>query len=379
MKKTFLIILIIFAFAGCEDKKTDKNTNDSGISLSKAMSDAGDENFEKAIDKKDFVFPDDHGPHPGFRTEWWYFTGNLTSEDNKQFGYQFTIFRTALSKDSNEGNSEWSSNQIYMAHFAVTDISGNEFYFDERFSRNGNELAGAQSSPFKVWLEDWEIMQTGDSSYYDLPRLNIKAKTGAAEIDFDLESMKPIVLQGDEGLSQKGNGEGNASYYYSYTRLNTSGKIIIEGNKYKVNGYSWMDREWSTSALSEDQKGWDWFALQLDDNSELMYYQMRKNDGSADEFSKGTNIYSNGISQLINKDEVLCEVTNYWDSPDGVKYPSEWNLKIPSKNIDLKITPEIKDQLMNVSVKYWEGAVKIEGTKDGSAINGRGYVELTGY
>jgi len=343
------------------------------------MSDDVDGNFEKAMEKRKFIFPEDHGPHPGFRTEWWYFTGNLTSEDNKQFGYQFTIFRTALSKDSNSGISEWSSNQIYMAHFAVTDISGNEFYYDERFSRNGNGLAGAQTDPFKVWLEDWQINQISDNAVFELPKLNIKARSDKAEIDFDVESVKPLVLQGDSGLSQKGKGEGNASYYYSYTKLKTEGKIKIGGKEYTVNGYSWMDREWSTSALSDDQKGWDWFALQLDDSTEIMYYQMRKNDGSPDIFSKGTIIDDNGSVRTVNKEDVTLEVTEYWDSPEGEKYPSGWMLKIPSENIELRLTPAVKEQLMNVSVRYWEGAVKIEGMKNGSEIKGRGYVELTGY
>lgn len=378
MKNLLIILYLILYVHGCGEQ-TEKTDNGNSLQLSKAMSDDVDGNFDKAIEKRKFIFPEDHGPHPGFRTEWWYFTGNLTSEDNKQFGYQFTIFRTALSKDSNEGKSEWSSNQIYMAHFAVTDISGNEFYYDERFSRNGNGLAGAQTDPFKVWLEDWQINQISDNAVFELPKLNIKARSDKAEIDFDVESVKPLVLQGDSGLSQKGKGEGNASYYYSYTKLKTEGKIKIGGKEFTVNGYSWMDREWSTSALSDDQKGWDWFALQLDDSTEIMYYQMRKNDGSPDIFSKGTIIDDNGSVRTVNKEDVTLEVTEYWDSPEGEKYPSGWMLKIPSENIELRLTPAVKEQLMNVSVRYWEGAVKIEGMKNGSEIKGRGYVELTGY
>jgi len=378
MKNLLIILYLILYVHGCGEQ-TEKTDSRNSLQLSKAMSDDVDGNFDKAIEKRKFIFPEDHGPHPGFRTEWWYFTGNLTSEDNKQFGYQFTIFRTALSKDSNEGKSEWSSNQIYMAHFAVTDISENEFYYDERFSRNGNGLAGAQIDPFKVWLEDWQINQISDNAVFELPKLNIKARSDKAEIDFDVESVKPLVLQGDSGLSQKGKGEGNASYYYSYTKLKTEGKIKIDGKDFTVNGYSWMDREWSTSALSDDQKGWDWFALQLDDSTEIMYYQMRKNDGSPDIFSKGTIIDDNGSVRTVNKEDVTLEVTEYWDSPEGEKYPSGWMLKIPSENIELRLTPAVKEQLMNVSVRYWEGAVKIEGMKNGSEIKGRGYVELTGY
>jgi len=377
MKNFLLILSLVLLFFACDDKKV--IDSEKGVSLSKAMGEVADEDFSKAVEKRKFVFPDDHGAHPDFRTEWWYFTGNLVSDDGKEFGYQFTIFRTALSKEKSERNSEWNSNQIYMAHFAVTDIDGNKFYYDERFSREGNNLAGAQASPFKVWLEDWQIIQTEDKATFDLPIITVKAKSEKAEIDFKLESVKPFVLQGDEGLSQKGKQPGNASYYYSYTRLKTEGKIILEGREFSVSGFSWMDREWSTSALSEDQKGWDWFALQLDDNTEIMYYQMRKNNGSPDVFSKGVLVDESGKSQLIKKDNVNLKVTDYWESPDGEKYPSGWSLQIPSKNIDLKITPSVKNQLMDVAIRYWEGSVKIEGTKNSSKITGRGYVELTGY
>lgn len=377
MKNCLLIILMILSAAGCGERE--KINSGKEISLSKAMSEANDEGYDKAIDKIKFAFPEDHGPHPGFKTEWWYFTGNLISKDNKKFGYQFTIFRTSLSKTMTVRNSEWNSNQIYMSHFAVTDISDNEFTFEERFSRDGNMLSGAQSVPFRVWLEDWQIIETGEGESFGLPDLNIKAKNDEAEINFMLKSTKPAVLQGDSGLSQKGNQTGNASYYYSYTRLKTEGKIILDGKEYNVSGYSWMDREWSTSALSEDQKGWDWFALQLDDSTELMYYQMRKNDGSPDVYSKGILIENDGTSRTVKKEDLVLEVTDNWTSPSGEKYPSGWRLQIPSMNIDLKITPSVKNQLMNVSIRYWEGSVMIEGIKNNLNLSGKGYAELTGY
>ena len=375
--KNLLIILLILSAAGCSERE--KINSENRIALSKAMGDTRDEGFDKAIDKIKFNFPEDHGPHPGFKTEWWYFTGNLTTKDNKKFGYQFTIFRSALSKTETARNTEWNSNQIYMAHFAVTDVSDNEFFFEERFSRNGNKLAGAQSAPFKVWLEDWQISETGDGESFGLPDLNMKAKNEKAEINFKLKSVKPAVLQGDSGLSQKGKQPGNASYYYSYTRIETDGKIVLDGKEYEVSGYSWMDREWSTSALSEAQKGWDWFALQLDDSTELMYYQMRKNDGSPDVYSKGILIEKDGTSRSVKKEDLVLEVTDNWTGPSGEKYPSGWRMKIPSMNIDLKITPSVKDQLMNVSIRYWEGSVMIEGIKNNLNVSGKGYAELTGY
>ncbi len=377
MIKYVIIFLFIISFAGCNQKEFEDSGND--ISLSKAMGDVKEENFSKAIDKREFVFPEDHGPHPDFRTEWWYFTGNLTDKENRKFGYQFTIFRTALTKKKEIRNSDWGSNQIYMAHFAVTDIEKNEFYFEERFSREANKLAGAQINPLKVWLEDWQVMQIDDNVKFDLPTISISAKTGQAEIDFILNASKPKVLQGEEGLSQKGKQPGNASYYYSYTRLKTEGTILLSGKEFEVSGYSWMDREWSTSALSDDQAGWDWFALQFNDNSEIMYYQMRKKDGTPDVYSKGIIVNKNGSSRLIKKDQVYLEVTDYWESPSGVIFPSGWKLDIPDENIKLEITPTIKNQLMDVSINYWEGAVLIEGIKNKEKFSGRGYVELTGY
>ena len=377
MMRYVTIFLFVISFIGC--KQTEFEDSDNDISLSKAMGDVKEENFSKAIDKIEFVFPNDHGPHPDFRTEWWYFTGNLTDKNNRKFGYQFTIFRTALSKNKNNRSSDWNSNQIYMAHFAVTDIENNEFYFEERFSREANKLAGAQINPLKIWLEDWQVMQIGDKIKFNLPTINISAKTGQVEINFTLNASKPKVLQGEEGLSQKGKQPGNASYYYSYTRLKTEGKILLNEKEFEVLGYSWMDREWSTSALSDDQVGWDWFALQFNDNSEIMYYQMRKKDGTPDVYSKGILVDKNGSSRLIKKDQVYLEVTDYWESPSGVKYPSGWTLDIPDEKIKLEITPAIKNQLMNVSINYWEGAMLIKGLKNNEQLNGRGYVELTGY
>jgi predicted secreted hydrolase len=378
MTRYVIILIFIFSFAGCQQKEIEDV--DNNISLSKAMGDVDEENFNKALDKIEFVFPREHGPHPEFRTEWWYFTGNLTSDNNnKRFGYQFTIFRTALTKRKEIRKSDWATNQIYMAHFAVTDIENEEFYFEERFSREGNDLAGAQINPLKVWVEDWRVMQIGDKIVFDLPLINIYAKSEQTEIDFTLNSGKPFVLQGVEGLSQKGKQPGNASYYYSYTRINTEGKIVLNEKVFDVSGYSWMDREWSTSALGDDQVGWDWFALQLDDSSEIMYYQMRKKDGTPDLYSKGIIVDENGSSRLIKKEQVDLVVTDYWESPSGVKYPSRWKLNIPDEEIWLEIIPAVKNQLMDVSINYWEGAVLIKGLKNNKQIHGRGYVELTGY
>jgi predicted secreted hydrolase len=377
MIKLLVITLLILSIFGCQEPQ--EVQEDSELTVSKAMGDLEGQNFSKALNKRAFTFPQDHGSHPDYRTEWWYFTGNLSSSNNRQFGYQFTIFRTGLTREKSERESQWNSNQIYMAHFAVSDISEKQFYFAERFGREGNQLSGAQIDPLKIWQEDWQIVQSSERIFFELPELIIQANTGSVKIDLTVRALKPFVLQGDKGLSQKSGQPGNASYYYSYTRLQTEGTISIEDETFPVKGTSWLDREWSTSALGEDQQGWDWFALQLEDNTEIMYYQMRKTDGNPDDFSKGILVKPDGSSSLITKDEVKLNVLEEWISPQGSKYPSGWRLQIPGRKIDLTITPTFKNQLLDVTIKYWEGAVTLEGQKKGEEIKGRGYVELTGY
>ena len=378
MMKLIILFLLIALFS-CTDENINSNSN-APIPVSKAMGETVDSSFTKAITPKTFEFPKDHGPHKNFKTEWWYFTGNLISTNDEKFGYQFTIFRNAVNTDSLIANSNWRSNQFYMGHFAVTDIANNKFYFDERFSRDGNNLAGATvKDKFRVWLEDWELIQINDSTNYYLPNLKLIANMENVRLELILKANKPKVLQGDNGFSQKGSEIGNASYYYSYTRLKTNGNLTINNKKHNVSGSSWMDREWSTSALSDDQVGWDWFSIQLNDNTELMYYQMRKSDGGPDIFSKGVIVDSNGTKDSFQLDEIKLTVEDYWISEDGTKYPSGWILEIPNRNLSLEISPNIENQLMDVSVKYWEGSVNVSGIKAGKNILGSGYVELTGY
>jgi len=378
MRKLFKILLVItvtVTFISCSTKEPVK---ENSISLSKAMGNTADGNFKKAVEKIKFEFPSDLGSHPEFRTEWWYYTGNLTGENGEEFGYQFTIFRTALTADTIDRDSEFGTNQIFMGHFTITDISNNKFYYYERFSRGAAGLAGADAEPFKVNLESYKIQVTGKSDFI-FPKVKIIAKEDNNEIQLELTPEKQIVYQGEEGLSRKGKGEGNASYYYSVTRILTEGFVIINGVKYNVKGNSWLDREWSTSALSEEQVGWDWFSIQLSNNTDIMYYNLRRKDGTADEYSKGSIIGKNGEKENISREEINLRVIDYWESDEGKKYPSGWILKIPSKNTELRITPAIKNQELKLSVRYWEGSVRIEGIFDGVQVNGKGYAELTGY
>ena len=336
------------------------------------------EGYERAVEPREFRFPEDHGPHPGFRTEWWYWTGNLATADGRAFGYQLTMFRNALAPGEAQRPSSWSSRQIYMAHFALSDIGAERFYAFERFSRDALGLAGAQVEPFfHVWLQDWEARATQGGVFP--MKLTARGDNGAT-LELELEEGKPPVLQGERGLSQKSAERGNASYYYSLTRMPSRGTVTVDGRAYPVTGTSWMDREWSTGSMAKNQVGWDWFALQLSDGSELMYYQLRREDGSADPFSAGSFVPPQGAPVRIQRDALRLEVLDTWQSPRGnTKYPARWRLSVPEVQLELEITPAQADQELPVSVRYWEGAVRVRGSRAGQPVTGQGYVELTGY
>ena len=335
-----------------------------------------DEGFARALKPRELSFPADHGAHNSYRTEWWYFTGNLKNSTNRKFGYELTFFRFSLAAKTPVSKSAWRNNQLYMAHLTLTDVKEDRFYTDERFSRAGNDLAGASNKKYQVWLYDWTAATEGDS---DFP-LRLLAKSDEFAIDLLLTSQKSYVLQGDQGLSQKSPEPGNASYYYSYTRLATEGNISIANNKFSVFGDSWMDREWSTSALSDEQSGWDWFALQFADNSELMFYQFRRKDGQQDSNSSGSVVLADNSKIPLKMQDVTIKILDSWKSPHSkITYPSGWHLTIPGQNLEIEVVPLINDQELNVSYRYWEGAVSVNGTKNGKPISGQGYVELAGY
>ena len=240
--------------------------------------------FARATVPRAFRFPDDHGPHPEYRHEWWYFTGNLRTPGGRRFGYQLTFFRFALSPDPPARASRWATNQAYMAHFALTDVEGRRFRPFERVGRGALGLAGATARPLRVWLDDWSAEGAEAST---LP-IRLRAVEDGASIDLVLDTARPIVPQGDRGLSRKSAAPGNASYYYSMTRLATRGSVRVGGVSFPVEGNSWLDREWGTGSLEKGQTGWDWFALQLADGRDLMFYRLRGGDGLTDPFSAGT-------------------------------------------------------------------------------------------
>ena len=370
-----IIILLIYPIYHLFFINRDKN--DSGmvvnpIDVSKVLSDNDTSGvYKKARDKINFRFPADHRPHNDYQTEWWYFTGNVNSRSNELFGYHLTFFRRGLDKTTgNTEDSEWRAKNIYFAHLALTDIYNKKYYSSEKWSREMKELAGATSGPLKLWIDDWSLK-------LDSGKFVIHASTMDFSIELRLEALKNIVLQGDEGLSKKSDEPGNASYYYSITRLKTSG-IIKQGTKsYRVQGSSWFDHEWSTSALSGNQQGWDWFSVQLDDNTDIMIYKLRLKNGQADPVSSGTIIGKDGKVLRLKYPEFRIEQLSGWKSKEtGISYPSGWEIDIPVSGLSMTVEPRLPDQEFNHSFTYWEGAVSVVTT---AGIKGTGYVELTGY
>ncbi len=336
--------------------------------------------FARADHPREFQFPDDHGPHPAYRTEWWYYTGNLKSAEGRHFGFQLTFFRTALTAppDQAERASAWGTRDVYMAHFALSDVAAQRFHAFQRLSRAALGLAGASAVPFRVWLEDWSV--TGETAVEQPVSMQLSAEEQDVALDIRLVSDKPIVLHGQNGLSRKGAAAGQASYYYSLTRLRSSGVVRLGDEEFQVQGLSWMDREWSTSVLDEALQGWDWFALQLTDGQELMVYQVRQQAGGIHPLSSGTLVDADGTPRTLTAADFQIEVLQTWQSPaDGTTYPAKWRVRIPGEAIDLKITPYMADQEMHTLIRYWEGAVRASGTVQGRPLDGDGYVELTGY
>ncbi len=302
--------------------------------------------FDRVTGPRELIFPRDFGPHPDFQTEWWYYTGNLQGEDGRRFGYQLTFFRRAVrpAVERVDRSSDWAAEQVYMAHFAFTDVKGQAFYAHERFERGAAGLAGAQGEPhYQVWLRDWQVEQTGMNTY------RLRAAGDALSLDLEMIDRKGIILQGDRGYSQKGPEPGNASLYYSQTRLESSGTVTLGQQIHQVSGLSWLDREISTSVLSPGQVGWDWFALQLDDGSELMAYTLRRSDGSIDAFSRGTIIDREGKTLMLGREDFQITPQANWRSPhSGSEYPSGWLIEVPGHDLTLRLSPLLADQELNL-------------------------------
>ncbi|MCC6484139.1 MAG: carotenoid 1,2-hydratase [Armatimonadetes bacterium] len=340
------------------------------------------EGFERATRIRAFTFPSDHAAHPGYRTEWWYYTG-IVSSGKREFGYELTFFRVALAPSLRARASHWATRDVLFAHFAVTDVSAKRFFYDQRVGRPVLGLAGYSADKLDVFIGpdgsagQWSVRQSGEA-------MRLRASANGHEIDLTLRAKRPPVLNGRDGLSQKGPGAGNANYYYSVPRLVTRGSLSVQGKRYSVSGMTWMDHEWGTSELAPNQKGWDWFSLRLSDGSDLMLYSLRDARSRPTPYSSGTIVRSDGTTLSLSQKDFSIRANGHWKSPrTGGLYPSGWTLMAPKEKLRLSVTPLLKDQELvtagTTGVSYWEGAVRAEGSHAGRSVSGEGYVELTGY
>jgi predicted secreted hydrolase len=333
-----------------------------------------------------YQFPRDHFNHPSFKTEWWYYTGNLATKDGRRFGYELTFFRQAIRRDGAAAHAGvWEVPDVYLAHFTVSDLAGQRFFQSERLNRPGAGLAGADLSQARVWNGNWQSQWRLDPAQpAGFRAQTLQAFAAKIAIRLNLTSEKPPVVHGENGVSQKADGAGHASHYVSLTRLQTSGSLEIEGRSFEVAGLSWMDHEFFTNQLAVDQAGWDWFSLQFDDGSELMLYRLRQKDGQASRWSHGTYVDAHGASRALSSAEFQLSPGNTWTSPGtGAHYPIAWQIEAPALKLNLSLRTRLASQELtsrsDVSPSYWEGAIEVTGTRGGKPVTGRGYLEMTGY
>jgi predicted secreted hydrolase len=325
-----------------------------------------------------FDFPRDHGAHDAYQSEWWYFTGHLRARDGHRFGFELTIFRFGLRPGKlipAPGTSRWHGSEVYPAHFAITDVDRGTFVHYERFSRDALGIGDSSTRSLDVRSGDWSIR--------GIDPIRLRARSGENAIDLALRSLKVPAINGQDGISRKGPCASCASHYYSLTRLATEGAIVANGVRYAVDGTSWMDHEYGSSELQANQSGWDWFALQLSDDRELMLYVLRRRDGGITPQSSGSLVAPNGRVRHLQLRDFHALATAKWKSPiTGGIYPSGWHVQVPSEGLDVTITPLVRDQELvdpQLGVAYWEGDCTLEGTDRSRPVTGDAYVELTGY
>lgn len=328
--------------------------------------------FVRAEQPRAFRFPADHGPHPRYRSEWWYLTASLESDTGEAFGVQFTLFRQAL-RPQPVFENPWDATQVYLAHLAVTDVAAGRHLEAERIARGHPRLAGVLAEPFRAHLDGWSLAARGP----DLQGLRLEGATDRFAVSLDLAALKPVALQGDRGLSAKGPNQ--ASYYYSLPRLAASGEVRVGGRAAAVRGTAWLDREWSTSVLGEQQSGWDWFALQLDSGVDLMMFQLRNDTGLRDPYDQGLWVDADGGAHPLRTPDFSLTPLRQWHDRNGVAWPVAWRASVmgPDGPRLLQIEAVLDDQRMDTLITYWEGMVRVLD-ETGRSI-GTGYMELTGY
>jgi predicted secreted hydrolase len=333
--------------------------------------------YQVAVPGYRYEFPRDFFNHPDFQTEWWYYTGNVTASDGHRFGLELTFFRVGVSRNPAKRNT-WDLQDLYLAHLALSDLDGNAFYHTERINRAGPGIAGIDQKQERIWNGNWNVTWNGDDPV-------LEAVDERFSFSLTLHPEKPPVIHGENGVSQKAEAAGRASHYISMTRLKATGRIQVNGKSYAVSGLAWMDHEFFTNQLMSDQVGWDWFSVQLSDDTELMLFRIRRKDGSADPYSAGTYIDAKGHPTHLRKDDFsLAPAEESWkSSATGAVYPVRWRILVPNLEIDLEATTPLKSQELSggtqVVPNYWEGAIALQGHQGKEGVSGVGYLEMTGY
>ena len=348
MRSSFLLILLFASFAVAQ--------------------------YKQAAPGYQYEFPRDYFNHPDYRTEWWYYTGNLISTDGRRYGFELTFFRQSVAPAAS--GSPWHVGDLYMAHLALTDISRQRFYHDERLNRAGPGIAGIDQQTGLIWNGNWQVQIAGSQQ-------KLRAVNGQFAIQLDLASAKQPVIHGRDGISRKAAGEGHASHYISLTRLQASGNLTLDNKNIAVQGSAWMDHEFFSDAMAENESGWDWLSLQLDDRSEIMLYRLRHKDGTVDPYSSGTYIDANGHAEFLAAgDFAMTPEEQVWTSPDSrATYPIRWRVAIPGHGFVAVITtPVAKQEITSrFGPTYWEGSIDVSGTHGAAPVRGTGYLEMTGY
>ena len=366
-----VLLLAAACLGGCGESTAAPGSSLRNLLGAAAPSDSAPR-FAKADRVVGFAFPRDHGAHPRFRSEWWYLTAVLATDQGREFGVQFTLFRQGMEPAARKagtlaGAAAWRTGQVYMAHVAVADIERRSHLEAERFARGHPALAGVTAAPFAAHLEGWRLASTATGFW----PLRLQAETPRLAIDLALAGGKPLVLQGDRGLSRKG--PDNASYYYSIPRIDAAGSVAVDGKRHAVRGRAWLDREWSTSVLAAEFLGWDWFALSLDDGRDVMLFQLRRGDGVRSDYDGGSVAGAGGAARTLAAADFSLTVADRWRG-----WPVAWRLVLHGNDAArYTVRAAFEDQVMDTSVRYWEGVVFVYDER-GERI-GAGYMELTGY
>ncbi len=321
-----------------------------------------------------YEFPRDHFDHPEYGTEWWYYTGNLRAKDGHRFGFELTFFRQGISRAVSA--SPWFIHDVYMAHLALSDVSGGRYYAEERINRAGPGIAAADAASGTIWNGNWQT-RVGERAH------NLRGVGENFSFELEVRPQKQPVIHGQNGVSQKAEGKGHASHYISFTRMTTTGTVGLNGTAYRVEGDAWMDHEFFSESMDGDEVGWDWFSVQLEDNSELMLYSLRHKDGSVDPYSSGTYVDGQGRAMHLElRDFNLTRSGEMWKSQQtGGTYPIAWRISVPVLKLELDVSTALKGQefVSRFGPSYWEGAIDVTGRHQDQAVRGAGYLEMTGY